>query len=50
MTHATYIFAGYFTTFAILATYAAWVIHRRRTLGRLLADDGQPGESGKVRP
>ncbi len=36
MNDAGYIFAGYFSTFAILAAYAAWVIRRRRTLSRLL--------------
>ena len=36
MTDAGYIFAGYFSTFAVLAGYAAWVIRRKRTLARLL--------------
>ena len=36
MTDAGYIFAGYFSTFAILTGYAAWVIRRKRTLSKLL--------------
>ena len=40
MTDAGYIFAGYATTAAILGTYAAWVIRRRKALARLLP----PGE------
>ena len=40
MTDAGYIFAGYAATAAILGTYAAWVIRRRRTLSRLL----EPGD------
>ena len=36
MNDAGYIFAGYFSTFAILAGYAGWVIRRKRTLSRLL--------------
>jgi hypothetical protein len=34
---AGYIFAGYFSTFGILAAYAAWVIRRKRVLSRLLS-------------
>ncbi len=41
MNDAGYIFAGYFSTFAILAGYSAWVIRRKRALGRLLrSEDG----------
>jgi hypothetical protein len=42
MNDAGYIFAGYFSTFGILAAYAAWVIRRKRALSRLLStsDDG----------
>jgi hypothetical protein len=36
MTDAGYIFAGYAATAAILGTYAAWVIRRRKALARLL--------------
>ena len=36
MTDAGYIFAGYAATAGILGAYAAWVVHRRRTLTRLL--------------
>ncbi len=36
MNDAGYIFAGYFSTFGILAAYAAWVVRRKRTLSRLL--------------
>ncbi len=39
MSDAGYIFAGYFSTFGILAAYAAWVIRRKRTLSRLLTPD-----------
>jgi hypothetical protein len=39
MTDAGYIFAGYFSTFAILAGYSAWVIRRKRALSRLLRPD-----------
>lgn len=37
MSDAGYIFAGYFSTFGILAAYAAWVIRRKRALSRLLS-------------
>ena len=37
MNDAGYIFAGYFSTFGILAAYAAWVVRRKRTLNRLLS-------------
>ena len=37
MSDAGYIFAGYFSTFGILAAYAAWVIRRKRTLARLVS-------------
>ena len=37
MNDAGYIFAGYFSTFGILAVYTAWVIRRKRTLSRLLS-------------
>jgi heme exporter protein CcmD len=40
MTDAGYIFAGYGLTAAVLGTYAAWVIRRRKALTRLLP----PGE------
>jgi len=36
MNDAGYIFAGYFSTFAILAGYAALIIRRKRTLTKLL--------------
>lgn len=36
MTDAGYIFAGYAATAGILGVYAAWIIRRRRALGRLL--------------
>jgi hypothetical protein len=36
MNDAGYIFAGYFSTFAILAGYSAWVIRRKRALSQLL--------------
>ncbi len=36
MNDACYIFAGYFSTFALLAGYSAWVIRRERALSRLL--------------
>jgi hypothetical protein len=39
MNDAGYIFAGYFSTFGILAAYSAWVIRRKRTLSRLLAPE-----------
>lgn len=39
MNDAGYIFAGYFSTFAILAGYSAWMIRRKRTLSRLLRTD-----------
>ena len=39
MTHAGYLIAGYGATFAVLATYAAWVIGKRRALERTLAPD-----------
>ncbi len=41
MNDAGYIFAGYFSTFAILAGYAAWVVRRKRTLSRLLQREDQ---------
>jgi heme exporter protein CcmD len=40
VTDAGYIFAGYGLTAAVLGTYAAWVIRRRKALTRLLP----PGE------
>jgi hypothetical protein len=49
MTDAGYIFAGYFSTFAILAGYSAWVIRRKVALSRLLrpedlaSADNRPG-------
>lgn len=36
MNDAGYIFAGYFSTFAILAAYSAWVVRRKRTLAKML--------------
>ena len=36
MTHTGYLAAGYGATFAVLATYAAWVIGKRRALERAL--------------
>ena len=44
MTDAGYIFAGYFSTFGILAVYAAWVIRRKRTLARLLSPPDSTAE------
>ncbi len=40
MTDAGYIFAGYGLTAAVLGTYAAWIIRRRKAISRLLP----PGE------
>ena len=37
MTDAAYIFAGYFSTAAILGVYALWVVRRKRTLARMLS-------------
>ena len=34
MTHVGYLIAGYGATFAVLATYAAWVIGKKRALER----------------
>jgi hypothetical protein len=42
MNDAGYIFAGYFSTFAILAGYAGWVLRRKRTLSRLLRPETMP--------
>jgi hypothetical protein len=39
VTDAGYIFAGYGLTAAIIGTYAAWVIRRRRAIGRLLSQE-----------
>ena len=39
MTDAGFIFAGYFSTFGILAAYAAWVVRRKRALSQLLRPD-----------
>lgn len=36
MNDAGYIFAGYFSTFAILAGYSAWVVRRKRALAHML--------------
>ena len=36
MTDAGYIFAGYGLTAAILGSYAAWVIRRRKALSHLV--------------
>jgi len=36
MTDAGYVVGGYAATAVILATYATWVIRRRRALNRLL--------------
>ena len=36
MNDAGYIFAGYFSTFAILAGYSAWVVRRKRALTKML--------------
>ncbi len=40
MTHLGYLVAGYTLTFVLLAGYAAWVMSRRRTLSRMLAEGG----------
>jgi hypothetical protein len=36
VTHVGYLIAGYGATFAVLATYAAWVIGKKRSLERAL--------------
>ena len=48
MNDAGYIFAGYFSTFGILAAYAAWVIRRKRTLSTLLRPEDSSAESRQV--
>jgi heme exporter protein CcmD len=39
VTHTGYLIAGYGTTFAVLATYAAWIVGRKRALTRQLPPD-----------
>ena len=39
MTHTGYLIAGYGATFAVLASYAAWVIGRKRALERSLSSE-----------
>ena len=36
MTHTGYLAAGYGATFTVLATYAAWIVGKRRALAREL--------------
>ena len=36
MTHTGYLAAGYGATFVVLATYAAWIVGRKRALAREL--------------
>ena len=36
MTHAGYLIAGYGATFAVLASYAAWIVSKKRALAREL--------------
>lgn len=36
MTHTGYLIVGYGATFAVLTTYAAWVIGKKRALERAL--------------
>ena len=35
----SYVVAGYSVTLVVLASYAAWVLRRRRTLGRAVGPD-----------
>ena len=39
MTHTGYLLAGYGATFAVLATYAAWIVAKRRALARELPSE-----------
>ena len=50
MTDAGYIFAGYASTAAILGAYTAWVLRRKRTLGRLLGDGATSAGRGPAAP
>ena len=36
MTHVGYLIAGYGATFAVLASYAAWIVGKKRALVREL--------------
>jgi heme exporter protein CcmD len=36
VTHVGYLIAGYGATFAVLASYAAWIVSKKRTLAREL--------------
>jgi hypothetical protein len=36
VTHTGYLAAGYGATFAVLATYATWIVGRKRALARQL--------------
>ena len=36
MTHVGYLIAGYGVTFAVLSSYAAWIVGKKRALAREL--------------
>jgi heme exporter protein CcmD len=36
VTHVGYLIAGYGATFAVLASYAAWIVSKKRALARAL--------------
>jgi len=37
VTHVGYLIAGYSATFAVLASYAAWIVNKKRALARDLS-------------
>jgi heme exporter protein CcmD len=39
VTHTGYLVAGYGATFAVLATYAAWIVGKKRALARELPSE-----------
>lgn len=39
MTHVGYLIAGYGATFAVLASYSAWVVNKKRALARELSPE-----------
>jgi heme exporter protein CcmD len=39
VTHVGYLVAGFGATFAVVATYAAWIIGKKRALARELASE-----------
>ena len=39
MTHVGYLIAGYSATFAALASYAAWIVNKKRALARELSPE-----------